>query len=36
VCIDCGGDVGVERLRAEPAAPRCIDCQRRHEKTYRA
>jgi RNA polymerase-binding protein DksA len=36
VCIDCGGDVGLERLRAEPAAPRCIDCQRRHEKTYRA
>jgi len=35
VCIDCGGDVGVERLRAEPAAPRCIECQRRHEKTYR-
>lgn len=36
VCIDCGGDVGVERLRAEPAAPRCTECQRRHEKTYRA
>jgi DnaK suppressor protein len=35
-CIDCGGDVGFERLCAEPAAPRCIDCQRRHEKTYRA
>lgn len=36
VCIDCGGDVGVERLRAEPAAPRCIECQQRREKTYRA
>jgi len=36
VCIDCGGDVGVERLRAEPAAPRCIECQQRHEKTYHA
>lgn len=36
VCIDCGGDVGLERLRAEPAAPRCIECQQRHEKTYRA
>ena len=35
VCIDCGGDVGFERLRAEPAAARCIDCQQRHEKTYR-
>lgn len=36
ICLDCGGDIGFERLRAEPAAPRCIDCQRRHEKTYRA
>ncbi len=36
VCVDCGGDVGFERLRAEPAAARCIECQRRHEKTYRA
>jgi RNA polymerase-binding protein DksA len=36
VCTDCGGPVGVERLRAEPQAARCIDCQRRHEKTYRA
>ena len=36
VCLDCGGDVGFERLRAEPAAPRCIECQQRHEKTYRA
>jgi len=36
VCIDCGGDVGVERLRVEPAAPRCIECQQRHEKTYHA
>ena len=35
VCTDCGGEVGVERLRVEPAAARCIDCQRRHEKTYR-
>jgi RNA polymerase-binding transcription factor DksA len=35
ICADCGGDIGAERLRAEPAAARCIDCQRRHEKTYR-
>lgn len=35
VCADCGGDIGYERLSAEPAATRCIDCQRRHEKTYR-
>jgi RNA polymerase-binding transcription factor DksA len=35
VCTDCGADVGFERLHAEPEAARCIDCQRRHEKTYR-
>jgi DnaK suppressor protein len=33
-CIDCGGDIGFERLKASPAALRCIDCQGRHEKTY--
>jgi DnaK suppressor protein len=36
VCVDCGVDIGFERLQAEPAAPRCIECQRRHEKAYRA
>ena len=35
VCTDCGGAVGLERLRAEPEAARCIECQRRHERTYR-
>jgi DnaK suppressor protein len=35
ICVDCGADVGFERLRAEPAAARCVECQRRHEKTYR-
>ena len=34
VCADCGSDIGYERLLAFPAAPRCLDCQRRHEKTY--
>ncbi|HJS76351.1 MAG TPA: TraR/DksA family transcriptional regulator [Burkholderiales bacterium] len=34
VCAECGGDIGVERLRANPAAVRCVDCQRVHEKTY--
>jgi RNA polymerase-binding transcription factor DksA len=33
-CADCGGDIGFERLRANPAAVRCVDCQRVHEKTY--
>ena len=35
VCVDCGSDIGLQRLRAEPAAARCIECQERHEKTYR-
>ena len=34
VCLDCGGEIGFERLRANPAAVRCIDCQTVHEKTY--
>jgi len=36
VCADCGSDIPVERLRAQPAAARCIACQERHEKTYSA
>jgi RNA polymerase-binding transcription factor DksA len=34
VCADCGGEIGYERLRAKPAALRCIACQTRHEKTF--
>lgn len=34
VCAECSGDIGVERLRANPAAVRCVDCQRVHEKTF--
>jgi RNA polymerase-binding transcription factor DksA len=34
VCVDCGRDIGFERLRATPSAIRCIDCQTRHEKTF--
>jgi RNA polymerase-binding protein DksA len=33
-CDDCGGEIGFERLKANPAAVRCIACQTRHEKTY--
>jgi len=33
-CADCGSEIELERLRAEPAALRCIGCQRMHEKTY--
>jgi RNA polymerase-binding transcription factor DksA len=34
VCVDCGGEIEYERLKAAPAAFRCISCQRLHEKTY--
>src|SRR5882672_2511943 len=34
ICVDCGSDIGFERLKAFPAAARCIQCQERHEKTY--
>lgn len=34
ICINCGGDIEFERLRANPGALRCVDCQRLHEKTY--
>lgn len=33
-CIDCGGEIGYERLLVNPVAVRCTQCQGRHEKTY--
>jgi DnaK suppressor protein len=30
-CIDCGIDIPPARLQAQPAAARCIECQRNHE-----
>lgn len=33
-CIDCGGDIGYERLLAYPTAKRCYECQKQHEKNY--
>jgi DnaK suppressor protein len=32
VCIDCGVDIPLARLHAQPAAARCIDCQAAHER----
>lgn len=34
VCVDCGGEIEYARLKAAPAAPRCIRCQTLHEKTF--
>ncbi len=33
-CVECGGEIGFERLRATPTAVRCVECQRVHEKTH--
>lgn len=33
-CIECGQDIGFPRLKANPAALRCIVCQTRLEKTH--
>ena len=33
-CLDCGGEIQVNRLTAYPTAKRCLRCQRRHEGTY--
>lgn len=33
-CVECGQDIGFERLRASPGAVRCIRCQTQFEKTH--
>lgn len=35
-CVDCGEEIPFVRLRAQPGAGRCVACQGRHEKTYKA
>jgi DnaK suppressor protein len=34
ICEDCGTDIAEGRLRAFPAALRCVRCQERYEKTF--
>ena len=34
ICIECGGEIGFDRLSVYPTAKRCIECQSQHEKTY--
>lgn len=33
-CADCRLEIGFKRLRANPAATRCVECQRVHERTF--
>ncbi len=34
LCIDCGCAIGYSRLKVNPAAPRCYECQVRFEHTH--
>jgi RNA polymerase-binding protein DksA len=34
ICTNCGQDIAFERLRANPGAERCIQCQTQFEKTH--
>jgi DnaK suppressor protein len=34
ICTSCGQDIAFERLRANPGAERCIQCQTQFEKTH--
>lgn len=33
-CIDCRSDIPYSRMRAQPAASRCVACQQRYDSTY--
>jgi RNA polymerase-binding transcription factor DksA len=33
-CIDCGNEIGFERLLVYPSAQRCIQCQTQYEKSF--
>lgn len=33
-CIDCGRDIPLKRLQAEPTAERDVECQELYEKTH--
>lgn len=34
VCADCGGNIPYARLKASPAAERCLACQERFERSH--
>ena len=35
-CVDCGSEIGFERLQVHPTAKRCLICQQQREKLYAA
>lgn len=32
-CLDCGAEIGLQRLLVQPAASRCASCQAAHEQS---
>jgi DnaK suppressor protein len=34
VCVDCSKDISLPRLKVEPTAVRCIECQEVYERTH--
>jgi RNA polymerase-binding transcription factor DksA len=36
ICVECAEPIGFERLRLNPAAPRCAGCQAMREKAPRS
>ena len=32
LCLDCGEEIGAARLKANPAAARCVTCQTKKER----
>ena len=36
LCADCGEEIALARLKAQPAALRCVPCQQRYEGSHRA
>ena len=33
-CVDCGKEIGLQRLLAYPTAMRCVACQEKHEHMF--
>jgi DnaK suppressor protein len=33
-CVDCGDQIGFQRLSVYPTATRCVSCQQRFDRTY--
>ncbi|NLD70227.1 MAG: TraR/DksA family transcriptional regulator [Limnobacter sp.] len=36
ICVDCGVEIPFQRLKVQPVALRCIDCQERTERAAEA